>query len=204
MKAPVAAPLAAGPADAQAQAAYALSSDTSRRQRDVWNNVSKIQDKLSRALNAPVVMAESRSSLQLSLENEKLKDAQAAYVKALQAAGETDGDVIGYVFAVNGKLTAPTLSVERPVRKMWPAHCRQRHRDRRQGLAAARRCSTTDVLAFLGAAGHGKGDRGSRSPSLGGGLETRRGRPGAVLRNPPRPCRARRRRRLGAWNYLAK
>src|SRR5712691_8313893 len=43
MKAPVAEP-------APAQAPHALAGDTSRRQRDVWSNVSKIQDKLSRVL----------------------------------------------------------------------------------------------------------------------------------------------------------
>jgi hypothetical protein len=160
MKAPAAAPPAAGPADAQAQAAYALSSDTSRRQRDVWNNVSKIQDKLSRALNAPVVMAESRSSLQLSLENEKLKDAQAAYVKALQAAGETDGDVIGYVFAVNSKLNSADLYPSNGLfRKMWPkliaANAIEAIGDKGSAADAALP-STADVLAFLDAAEHGK------------------------------------------------
>src|ERR1700719_3773329 len=103
MKAPPAAPPSAG---SQSPAAYLLAADISRRQHDVWNDVAKIQDKLSRVLNPPVPVEESRSSLQLSLENEKLKAAQAAYVKALQPAGEADGDVVGYVFAVNGKLNS--------------------------------------------------------------------------------------------------
>ena len=42
------------------------------------------------ALNAPVASPQSASSLQLSLENEKLKEARAAYIKALQA-GRREG-----------------------------------------------------------------------------------------------------------------
>src|SRR3984893_3628577 len=76
MKAPVAAP----PAPARSHPAYMSSLDVSRRQQEMWNDVAKTQEKLARASAAPVAMPESRSSLQLSLENEKLKDAQAAYV----------------------------------------------------------------------------------------------------------------------------
>src|SRR5262249_23267540 len=62
---------------------YLSSLDVSQRQQEVWKDVAKVQDKLSQAVAAPVAMAESRSSLQLSLENEKLKTAQAGYLKAL-------------------------------------------------------------------------------------------------------------------------
>src|SRR5262249_6602651 len=77
---------------------HARTLDVSRRQQQMGDGVAKIQDKLSRAIAAPVAMPESRSSLQLSLENEKLKNAQAAYLKALQPAGEAGDDIIGYVF----------------------------------------------------------------------------------------------------------
>ena len=51
-----------------------MSSTTASRQRQVWEQVSKIQDKLSQAVAAPVAAPQSASSLQLSLENEKLKN----------------------------------------------------------------------------------------------------------------------------------
>jgi hypothetical protein len=156
MKAP-AAPPKADPSEAAA--AYQLSADVSRRQHEVWNDVAKIQDKLARSLDTSVAMPESRSSLQLSLENEKLKQAQAAYVKALQPAGETDGDIVGYVFAVNGKLNSADLYPSNGLfRKMWPkliaANATEAIGDK--DGAAAPLPSTGDVLAFLAAAEAGK------------------------------------------------
>src|SRR5262249_43466779 len=104
MKAPVAAapptgpvPNAGHPTNTRSHPAYMSSLDVGRRQQEMWDGVAKIQDKLSRAIAAPVAMPESRSSLQLSLENEKLKDARDLYVKALQPAGEAGDDVVGYV-----------------------------------------------------------------------------------------------------------
>ena len=98
-----------------------VGSDTSSRQQEVWRKVRKVQDGLSANLGAPVNAAASQSSLQLALENEKLKDAQAAYLRALQRAGENDSDVIGYVFAVNGKLNSAEVYPSNGLfRKMWP------------------------------------------------------------------------------------
>src|SRR5262249_52747057 len=109
MKAPVVAAAPPTAAPSQPHAAYLSSLDVSRQQQAMWSDVAKVQDKLSRAIAAPVAMPESRSSLQLSLENEKLKDAQSGYVKALKSAGESQDDVIGYVFAINGKLNSADL-----------------------------------------------------------------------------------------------
>jgi hypothetical protein len=96
-------------------------SDTGLRQQQVWDNVSKIQKKLERNVGAPVASPQSQTSLQLALENEKLAAARAAYIKALQAAGERDGDIVGYVFAVNGKLNSADLYPSNGLfRKMWP------------------------------------------------------------------------------------
>src|SRR6185503_11954707 len=55
------------------------------------------------------------------LENEKLKDAQAGYLAALKSAGETEADVVGYAFAVNGKLNSAEIYPSNGLfRKMWP------------------------------------------------------------------------------------
>jgi len=125
MRAPVAAP----PSDpapvghtrrSDIRAAYA-GSDTSSRQQEVWRSVRQVQDGLSSNLGTTVNAAASQSSLQLALENEKLKDAQAAYLTALQRAGEKDGDVVGYIFAVNGKLNSAEVYPSNGLfRKMWP------------------------------------------------------------------------------------
>jgi len=95
--------------------------DTSLRQQEVWRRVRSVQDKLSGSVGAPVAAPVSQTSLQLALENKKLKDAQAAYVTALKGAGEKDDDVVGYVFAVNGKLNSAEIYPSNGLfRKMWP------------------------------------------------------------------------------------
>ncbi len=46
---------------------------------------------------------------------------RAAYVAALKAAGEAGDDIVGYVFAVNGKLnSAEIYELNGLFRKMWP------------------------------------------------------------------------------------
>jgi hypothetical protein len=93
----------------------------STRQREIWNKVTEIQSKLSNTLGAPVAAPPSRTSLQLALENGGLERAQAEYVKALQPLGEKDDDIVGYVFAVNGKInSADTYPSNGLFRKMWP------------------------------------------------------------------------------------
>jgi hypothetical protein len=100
--------------------AYA-GSDTSSRQQEVWKTVRSVQNRLSTNLAASVAAPASQSSLQLALENEKLKDAQATYLAALQGSAEQDGDVVGYVFAVNGKLNSAEVYPSNGLfRKMWP------------------------------------------------------------------------------------
>jgi hypothetical protein len=123
MKAPV--PVAqpdTGPAGGiQRNVRSGSASDTSNRQQEVWKSVRGVQDKLSTNLAAQVAAPASQSSLQLALENEKLKDAQQAYLTALQGTGEKEGDVLGYIFAVNGKLNSAEVYPSNGLfRKMWP------------------------------------------------------------------------------------
>jgi hypothetical protein len=116
MKAPKPAPVVA-PGQPMA---YTAAAETGERQRQVWDGVAKAQQKLSSSLGGQVRSGQSASSLQLALENEKLLDAQAAYVNAIKAAGEADGDIIGYVFAVNGKLNSADVYPSRGLfHKMW-------------------------------------------------------------------------------------
>jgi hypothetical protein len=95
--------------------------DTGSRQGEVWANVDKIQRKLSSTLNARVASELSSSSLQLSLENEKLEQARAAYVTALKAAGEKADDIVGVVIAINGRVSSADVYPSNGLfRKMWP------------------------------------------------------------------------------------
>jgi len=131
MKAPIAepAPGAAGPSAAAPGAVRELAnrvrsyagSETGGRQQEVWAKVRKVQDGLSHNLGVSVNAPQSQSSLQLALENEKLRDAQSTYLAALRGAGEKDDDVVGYIFAVNGKLNSAEIYPSNGLfRKMWP------------------------------------------------------------------------------------
>jgi hypothetical protein len=117
MKAPQPAPVVTR---GRASGFTTAAAETGERQRQVWDGVAKAQQRLSSNLGGQVRSGESASSLQLALENEKLLDAQAAYVNALKAAGEAEPDIIGYVFAVNGKLNSADVYPSRGLfRKMW-------------------------------------------------------------------------------------
>jgi hypothetical protein len=109
----------AGAASPQIGGADAQS--VSKRQREIWKSVTDIQGKLTSRLGAPVAAAPSRTSLQLALENGGLERAQSDYVKALQPLGEKDDDIVGYVFALNGKLNSADIYPSNGLfRKMWP------------------------------------------------------------------------------------
>jgi hypothetical protein len=126
---------------------------TSARQHEVWESVATVQQKLTRSLGASVAAPQSRSSLQLSLESKALKDAQAAYVAALRPVGEKEDDVIGYVFAVNGKLNSAEIYPSNGLfRKMWAKLLNANATEaigEKTAAAAAPLPSTDAVTAFL-------------------------------------------------------
>ena len=150
--------------------------ETSARQGAVWEGVRKMQDKLSRNVGAPVAAAQSASSLQLALENDKLVALQNAYVRTLKTAGEADNDIVGYVFAVNGKLNSADVYPSNGLfRKMWTKLLNASatealgHKDEPRDAAP----SIDAVTAFLGDAEKGKG---SEKPlNAGVKLDTREG-----------------------------
>ena len=150
--------------------------ETSVRQREIWEGVRKAQSLLSSSLGGRVNSAQSASSLQLALENEKLVDVQRAYVKALKAAGEADGDIVGYVFAVNGKLNSADVYPSNGLfRKMWAKLLNASateaigHKDEPRDAAP----SIETVTAFLVDAERGKASE--KALNAGVKLDTREG-----------------------------
>jgi hypothetical protein len=91
-------------------------------QNDVWQEVAATQMKLAAGLSVASVAAhESRSSLQLTLENEKLKAARDGYLSALSDKAKTADDIVGFVFSVNGKLNSADVYPSSALfQKMWP------------------------------------------------------------------------------------
>lgn len=94
---------------------------TGSRQQQIWRSVGEIQSKLSSNLGAPVAAPRSRTSLELTLENDHLAREQDEYVAALQGKGEQGDDIVGYAFAVNGKINSADIYPSNGLfRKMWP------------------------------------------------------------------------------------
>jgi len=90
-------------------------------QGTVWAKVAETQDKLSANAGQKVNAPESQSSLQLALENKKVKEEIAAYTKALASLPEGKADVVGFAFAVNGKISSvDTYAAGTLFRKLWP------------------------------------------------------------------------------------
>jgi hypothetical protein len=111
---------APSPLAEQPHAADPSHADTGSSQRKIWAMVQATQDRLARSVGAPVAAPASPSSLQLSLECEKLKAAQAAYLAALQN-GKVDDDVVGYIAVINGKIGGGDVYASSELfRKMWP------------------------------------------------------------------------------------
>jgi hypothetical protein len=93
-----------------------------RSQGEVWNKVSEAQDKLSAKLGGSVKARRSATSLQLTLEDEKVDQKVERYVRELSPIiGADDGrGVIGYAFAINGKVNSADLYGSKALfRKLW-------------------------------------------------------------------------------------
>jgi hypothetical protein len=103
-----------------ANVASSTGDETGRKQRKVWDEVTNIQMALANRLGAKVAAPQSASSLQLSLENEALKAARAAYVTALESMPAMDPEIIGVFFAIDGKINSADVYPSHALfRKMW-------------------------------------------------------------------------------------
>jgi hypothetical protein len=68
-----------------------------------------------------VASAESPSSLQLTLENKKVQESSNNYTQKLLPIIEGKRDVIGYAFAINGKVNSADIYASRELfRTLWP------------------------------------------------------------------------------------
>lgn len=90
-------------------------------QTEVWKEVANAQKNISANIDATVTVNASSSSLQLSLENKKLKKDQQEFAKNLEDITKGRSDVIGYAFAINGKLNSADIYVSNHLFvKLWP------------------------------------------------------------------------------------
>ncbi len=98
-----------------------LAANKSRSQQEVWNEVSKAQDKLSANVSVSVADAKSATSLQLSLENSKVREKIDGYLDKLGNIIDGKRNAIGYAFAINGKINSADVYVSNSLfKKLWP------------------------------------------------------------------------------------
>lgn len=93
----------------------------SGNQGRVWENVKRVQEKLAANLKGEVRGAQSASSLQLTLENDRVRKGVEGYVRALAGLVDSHADAVGYAFAINGTLNSAELYGSPALfRAVWP------------------------------------------------------------------------------------
>ncbi len=98
-----------------------LAAKMKESQGEVWKEVSVAQDKLSANTGANVRADASPTSFQLALENKGVQANADSYVKNLGGLLDTRNDVIGYVFAINGKINSADVYASSALfKKLWP------------------------------------------------------------------------------------
>ncbi len=98
-----------------------LAAKSAKSQEEVWQTVKVAQDKLGRNVGGSVQDRTSTSSLELSVESPKVKATTAAYLKSLSGILQKKSDVIGYVFAINGKVNSADIYASHALfAKLWP------------------------------------------------------------------------------------
>jgi hypothetical protein len=92
-----------------------------KEQGEVWQKVSDVQEKLAAAVAAPVRAEQSASSLQLTLENDNVEKAADEYVRTFASAASKNPRVVGYAFAINGKMNSADVYGSHDLFvKLWP------------------------------------------------------------------------------------
>jgi ARG/rhodanese/phosphatase superfamily protein len=90
-------------------------------QSEVWNEVANTQDKLSHNVGKSVRAAPSASSLELTLENKEVKKNTQEYTSALSNIMQKKKKIVGFVFAINGKINSADIYGSRDLfRQLWP------------------------------------------------------------------------------------
>lgn len=97
-----------------------IAANSTRSQQDVWAKVSEAQANLSKNVGGEVASGASRTSLQLSLEDKKVMANIDEYVKHFADIANGKSDVIGYAFAINGKINSADVYVNNALfKKLW-------------------------------------------------------------------------------------
>lgn len=133
------------------------------RQQEIWRNVADIQRKLTDNLAAGVRSTTSASSLQLSLEHQKLVEAREKMAAALLPLGAARKDVIGFAFAINGRINSAEIYPSNGLfAKMWPkllkASITEAIAEKTATATSGKAPKSAAIKSFLDNAAKGKAD----------------------------------------------
>ena len=97
-----------------------IAANGARSQQEVWDKVAEAQTRLSKSVGGTVNSTKSASSLQLSLENKKVVALIDEYIAKLSGVIDGQSDVIGFAYAVNGKVNSADVYVSNALfKKVW-------------------------------------------------------------------------------------
>ncbi|HEY1736099.1 MAG TPA: DUF6569 family protein, partial [Methylovirgula sp.] len=111
---------------------------SSSLQEKMWAEAKKVQANLGKNLHTDAADPASPSSLALSLNASKLQAAEKTFVDALRPQGLKDNDVVGFVVAVNGRVSKAEI---------YPSHALFRAMWEKELQAAAAEAIETDSTA---------------------------------------------------------
>jgi hypothetical protein len=90
-------------------------------QGDVWQAVRELQTALERNVGGPVQSPLSPTSLQLTLESERVQQAAATYVHEIAPRTAAENDAIGVAMVINGQIqSADTYASASMFRELFP------------------------------------------------------------------------------------
>ena len=90
-------------------------------QREVWNQVAAAQASMSSALRSDVRATPSPTSFAMTLEAPAVRKSIDGYLQALKGATDGKSDVIGFAFAIDGKVNSADVYRSHDLfLRLWP------------------------------------------------------------------------------------
>ena len=137
----------------------------------VWDEVKRSQGRLRSNVAGLSYEKLSPTSLDATLDDPKLKEAIQQYADALASCIEGKSDVVGFAFAVNGKLSSADVYGSKALfRKLWPKMLKASaveavsERDRAKDTKAP---AVEEVTTWVTAVRKGKAERRSLAADIG-------------------------------------
>lgn len=98
-----------------------LAAKSEKSQQAVWDNVTRVQAGLTQNVGGSVNSVVSVSSMELSMEDSKVKETSAAYINTFAGLLRNKSDVIGYVLVINGQVDSADVYASHALfAKLWP------------------------------------------------------------------------------------